>query len=86
VITRAGDITLDLEEIEISSKSRLIGKKLFEAKIPEQTGLIILALKRKGKRNLKFNPNSSETLNDGDTMVVLGTKEQVDKLSTLVRM
>jgi voltage-gated potassium channel len=84
VITRAGDITLDLEEVEIFSKSSLVGKKLFEAKIPEQTGLIILALKRKGEKRLKFNPSSSETLNAGDTMVVLGTKEQVDQLSALV--
>ena len=86
VITRAGDVTLDLEEVVISPHSSLVGKRLFEAKIPEQTGLIILALKEKGERNFKFNPSSNEMLNDGDTMVVLGTNEQVDQLSAMVNI
>ena len=86
VITRAGDVTLDLEEVVISSHSSFIGKKLFEAKIPEQTGLIILALKRKGDVNFKFNPSSNEILNDGDTMVVLGTNEQVNQLREMVNL
>jgi len=84
VITRAGDITLDLEEVVILPDSGIAGKKLSEAKIPEQTGLIILALKRKDDTKFKFNPGSGEVLNNGDTMVVLGTNEQVDLLKTLV--
>lgn len=84
VITRAGNVTLDLEEVVIPQHSGIIGQKLLEAKIPEQTGLIVLALKEKGQTNFKFNPSSSEILNDGDTMVVLGTNEQVDQLKAMV--
>ena len=84
VITRAGDVILDLEEVVILPHSSIAGKKLFEAKIPEETGLIILALKRKGDTNFKFNPSSNEILSTGDTMVVLGTNEQVDKLKTMI--
>jgi len=84
VITRAGDVTLDLEEVVISPASVLAGKKLSEAKIPEQTGLIVLALKRKDNAKFKFNPRSNEVIREGDTMVVLGTGEQVDMLETLV--
>ncbi|NLY81387.1 MAG: TrkA family potassium uptake protein [Clostridiales bacterium] len=86
VITRAGDVILDLEEVIISSHSNLVGMKLFEAKIPEQTGLSILALKKKDTTTFKFNPSSNEILNDGDTMVVLGEKEQVEKLRTMVNI
>ncbi|MFA9463922.1 MAG: TrkA C-terminal domain-containing protein [Velocimicrobium sp.] len=57
--------------------------RIFEAKIPEQTGLIILALKRPGTMNFTFNPSSNEILNKGDTMVVLGTDEQVDQLRAI---
>ena len=85
LITRAGDAVLDLEEVEIPHNSSYIGKKLYEAKIPEQTGLIILALKRKGENDFKFNPSSQEMFNEGDTMVVLGTKEQVARLNIIVR-
>jgi voltage-gated potassium channel len=84
VITHAGDITLDLDEVVISSHSTLIGKMLLEAKIPEQTGLIILALKKKGDNTFKFNPSSNEVLDNGDTMVVLGTNIQVDQLNNMV--
>jgi len=84
VITRAGDVTLDLEEVSIIPGSHLIGKKLFEAKIPEKTGLIVMALTRKGETVPKFNPSSSETLNEEDIMIVLGTREQVDLLSKMV--
>lgn len=80
VITQAGDVTLDLEEVKICAKSEFVGKTLMEAKIPEQTGLIVLAIKRKGDTRLRFNPSSNEILKDGDTMVVLGREDQVDQL------
>lgn len=84
VITRAGDVVLDLEEVIISSDSSIAGKKLFEVKIPEQTGLIVLALKRKEDKNFKFNPSSNEILRVGDTMVVLGTDDQVNQLNIMI--
>ena len=83
VMTRAGDVTLDLEEVTVPAKSRLVGLQLHQAKIPEHTGLMVLALRR-ADGTLKFNPNSAETLLAGDTMIVLGTKEQAEKLKALV--
>lgn len=84
VITRDGDVTLDLEEIKIPPHSSLISKKLMDAKIPDKTGLIVLALKKKDASNFKFNPNSLEVLGDGDIMVVLGTHGQIDALNAMV--
>lgn len=83
MITRSGDLALELEEVIIKAHSALTGKKLFEAKIPEQTGLIVLALKKHTDKEFRFNPSSKETLEEGDTMVVLGTDEQVMRLSAL---
>jgi len=83
MITRSGEIALELEEVVIKAHSALAGKKLSEAKIPEQSGLIVLALRKKEDKDFKFNPSSKETLEEGDTMVVLGTDEQVMRLSAL---
>lgn len=47
VITHAGNVTLDLEEVLITSTSNFIGQTLAEAKIPSRTGLIVLALNKK---------------------------------------
>lgn len=83
MITRSDDLALELEEVVIKAHSTLAGKKLFEARIPEQSGLIVLALRKKEDKSFRFNPSSKETLEEGDTMVVLGTDEQVKRLSAL---
>lgn len=80
VITKAGDVILDLEEVHIRLGSLLIDKSLVEAKIPEKTGLIVLAIKKGNSEELSFNPSSYEILEEGDIMVVLGEEEQVNNL------
>ena len=83
VITQAGEDVLDLEDIIICRRSDLVGKTLANARIPEKTGLIVLALKKAGDTELSLNPNSNEHLEEGDTMLVLGKGEQVDQLRKL---
>ena len=56
-----------------------------EAKIPEKTGLIVLAIKMSSNEKLVFNPSSNQILKMGDTMVVLGTEEQVVKLKEIAK-
>lgn len=83
VMTHAGDVVLDLEDVVVTKDSSIRGKTLMDVKIPEKTGLIILAI-RKGKDDKWiFNPNSSEVLKAGDVMVVLGTENQVEELRKL---
>jgi voltage-gated potassium channel len=85
VITRAGDLMLDLEEVDIAEGSSVAGKALQEARIPELTGLIILALKKKNDKDFRINPRSHEVLDPGDAIIVLGTTEQIDKLQAIVK-
>lgn len=80
IITRAGEVILDLEDVVISKDSTLINSTLIEAKIPEKTGLIVLAIKTKDDEKLAFNPNSTYILKEGDSMIVLGREEQVNDL------
>jgi voltage-gated potassium channel len=83
VITRSGDVVLDLEEVYIDKLSKIAGMSLLEAKIPEQTGLVILALRKQGEDKFRFNPRSHELLEAGDLIIVLGTGEQIDKLQAI---
>lgn len=85
VITRAGDVILDLEEVVIFEHSSLINKKLKEAKIPQQTGLIVLAIKKLNTELLSLNPSSDEVLEVGDTMIVLGREDQVAQLKEIAK-
>ncbi len=42
VVTRMGDVELDLEEVIVKTDSYLENKTLLEAQIPSKTGLIVL--------------------------------------------
>ncbi len=82
MITHVGDVTLDLEDVVLEPSSSLLGQTLKTAKIPEKTGLIVLAIK-KAAGQMIFNPGSDEKLLVGDSMIVLGTDEQINALKRL---
>lgn len=81
-ITRIGDDTLDLGEIEVTEHSPLAGKLLKDAKIPEKTGLIVLAVKG-SEGTSTFNPSSNTVLYPGVRMLVLGCQDQITKLQLM---
>ena len=83
IMTHAGDIILDLENVIVKKDSTIKNKTLREAKIPEKTGLIVLAIRKKENDKWIFNPSGEECLLLGDAMVVLGRQDQVDKLRML---
>ena len=83
IVTRAGDVILDLEDVVISAGSSLIGQQLKEAQIPQKTRLIVLAIKKGTHGLLSFNPNSNEILKEDDTMIVLGRETQVKELKKI---
>lgn len=83
VVTRIGDIELDLEEVVVMDGSYLQNKNLIEAEIPQKTGLTVLAIKKIEDGKMLFNPPVDYTFNIGDVLIVLGREEQVDKLRHL---
>ena len=83
VVTRIGDVELDLEEVVVKSGSYLENKNLIEAQIPNKTGLIVLAIKTIEDNKMIFNPPVNYTFQIGDVLIVLGREDQVDKLKHL---
>lgn len=80
VITEAG-IELRLEQATIPGGSHLVGRSLAEAKIPQRTGLVVLALRREGQTGPPlYNPGPETRLEAGDVMIVLGRSEQIQQL------
>jgi voltage-gated potassium channel len=80
IITRAGEAVFDLEEISIAKESQILGKSLREARIPERVGLIVLAVKKRGEEKLRINPGAEEKLEEGDKIIVMGKRDQIDSL------
>ena len=83
VVTRIGDVELDLEEVIVKKGSYLEDKNLIEAQIPKKTGLTVLAIKKIEDGKMLFNPPVDYTFKIGDILIVLGREEQVDKLKHL---
>lgn len=80
IITRAKDVTLDLEEVKIEENSPLVGQSLADVNIPCKTGLVIMAINRVGQEEIMFNPGPDYVLHEGDSMVVLGQEDQINRL------
>lgn len=80
IITRAGDTVFDLEEVSICQGSKLLGKNLQNARISEEIGLIVLAIKKRGEKELKLNPDAQEILDEGDKILVIGKIKQINVL------
>ena len=79
------DMTLDLEEIIVNENSVLMGKKLRDCKIPEKTGLIVLAIRRHRNDKFEFNPKMDAVIEKKDHLIVIGEYEQIKKLKDLAK-
>ena len=78
VATASAEISLRLEETSVPDQSNLAGHTLSEARIPQETGLVVLALRRQeGPEEFLFNPGPETRLEAGDVILTLGRQEQI---------
>ena len=85
IVTRGQKgIEFRLEEFEVPKDSALADHTIGELKIGERTGAIILAT-RNGEGTFDTTPGANDRIYAGDTLVVLGSREQVDRLEKLMR-
>ncbi len=71
---------LQLENADVGSGSSLIGKTMQEAR--RQAGITILAM-RKSSGKLIANPPEEELIEDGDRLIVIGTKKHLAALESI---
>ncbi len=77
-------VEIQIEEIDISPKSSLIGKSISQIGIGKDLGIIIIGIRRADGR-MKFNPNSQTIIKEGDTLIVLGQTDNLLKLEKLAK-
>ncbi|HEY3927035.1 MAG TPA: potassium channel protein [Candidatus Koribacter sp.] len=61
---------LEMDEIPVTSGSRLAGKTIASSGIRQQTGVIILAIHRRD--GMRFNPEPDDVINTGDSLIAMG--------------
>src|SRR5919199_3462906 len=84
VVTRGRKgIEFRLEEFSVPGESFIANRTIGELKIGDKTGAIILAiLSKEGK--FDTTPSAQDIIRPGDTLIVLGTHEQVARLEALM--
>jgi voltage-gated potassium channel len=74
-----------IEEARIDTGCRICGIQLGEAMLKEKSGVLVLGIHKPGAKDYIYNPPRDQMLEGGDTLVVLGSQEQVSELKSLVR-
>jgi voltage-gated potassium channel len=85
IVTRGEEgIEFRLEEFRVPEDSFIADQTIGELRIGERTGAMILATRNKEGR-FDTTPSASNRIRAGDTLIVLGTREQVTRLERLMR-
>jgi voltage-gated potassium channel len=72
-----------MEEIAVSEGSPLVGVPIIDTGIRKDLNLIVVAIKRADGTSL-FNPTPQITLQGGDTLIVVGLRNNLEKLEEMV--
>jgi TrkA domain protein len=88
--TPAGGASMDLvleqlaiEWEKVDGASKLASKSIFELDIRKNTGASVLAILR--SKEVIANPQPDERIRVGDTLVIAGTREQVNRFLAFAR-
>jgi voltage-gated potassium channel len=85
VVTRGEKgIEFRLEEFFVPEHSTIAEHTIGELKIGERTGAIVLAI-RTTEGNFDTTPSADDRLRAGDTLIVLGSRSQIERLEQLMR-
>jgi voltage-gated potassium channel len=77
------NIDIQMEEISVKASSRLIGIPLQDSGIRRDLNLIIIAVK-KDSGDMLFNPSSRATIEAGDIVIVVGERNNLEKLKIIL--
>ena len=83
IATMGSNLGLMMEEAMIGKNSDLINKNLIDSNLRKDFGVIIVAIKKMAG-NMIFNPMPSETLEAGDVIVVIGKREDLKRMNTVM--
>ena len=82
--TRSEHLEIQIEESLIAAASRLVGSTLRDSRLRQDRGIIIVAIK-KASGQMVFNPPADAVMEAGDTLIILGRREELDQLDALAR-
>ncbi len=85
VATRSEHLDLQIEEVPVAAGGGLAGRTIATTGVRADIGLILVAVKQ-ASGHMLFNPPDTAALAAGDTLIVLGKREQLDRADRLARV
>ncbi len=82
LVTSRSSLAIEMDDVPIKEKSPLAGQTLRDADIGRLTGTIVIAVKRVDGR-VEFPPTGEVPLVQGDSIVVLGRRSNLDQFRRL---
>jgi voltage-gated potassium channel len=83
-VVSAGNLELQMEEIQVGAGSEMVGKALVDTQIRQGSGAIIVAI-LDHKSHLKVNPSPKQEIFAEDVLIALGTSSQLKRLKEMAR-
>ena len=80
---RGGAIDLQMEELQVTEHSEILDKNLIDAALRPRFNLIVIAIK-KASGEMQFNPQPQAVLEAGDTMILVGSRDNLDSLQAIL--
>jgi len=71
---------LRFDEVQVGKESALVGKTIQEAKVEEQTGALLVALRKAETKNYEFNPPGERKIQQDDVLIFIGSPEKLSAL------
>ena len=78
LVTQRSSLAIEMDDVPIREQSTLRGRTLRDADIGRRTGIIVIAVKRRDGR-VEFPPTGDVPLDEGDSIVVLGRRANLDE-------
>ena len=84
VVVHGSPVEFHVEELEVGSECLVVGGTIRDSNIRQVSGALILAVEGQ-QEHMLVNPGPDVTLQVGDKLVVVGTREQVKKAEGILR-
>jgi len=83
MMLRERERVLRFDEVTVQKDSALLGKTIEESRAEEQTGALLVALRRGGAKDFDFNPPKKTRLQENDVLVFIASPEMIQELEKL---
>jgi voltage-gated potassium channel len=73
-------LNLTMEEVLVAERARIAGSTLASSGLRENFDAIVVAIMDGNTLEMNFNPVADQVINAGDTLIILGSQEMIDRL------